>query len=261
MEDVDPDDPSQPQVDYYPKAEGVIRLVSYNVGVFSKFPEVYPNSLPQVANMIKEIEADVVGLQELDSVNRRHSTYQLAALGNALKWNYQFGRAMDYEGGAYGNGIVIPKTYGIIDTGHCILPKGDKGEQRSLVLIETDQFVFISTHLDHSSESACLGQIQKLNNYVQGKYYNYEKPVFLVGDMNSTPDSNAINLLETNWLRVSTKASTVVGGSKCIDHIFVYKHAVQVEVVGAATMTRFRAAEVNKTSDHLPIYVDVKLKQ
>ena len=67
--------------DYYPKAEGSIRIMSYNVGAFSKFMS---NSSSTIAAMIKEVEADVVGLNELDSVNLRHKVNQVAELAQEL---------------------------------------------------------------------------------------------------------------------------------------------------------------------------------
>ena len=52
-------------------------LVSYNVGVFSKYED---NTVPQVADLIRGTGASLVALNELDSCNRRHATYQLKEL-------------------------------------------------------------------------------------------------------------------------------------------------------------------------------------
>ena len=51
-----------------------LKIVHYNVGVFSKEIE---NSIPMIAGMMKELDADVISLNELDSCNLRHDTYQL----------------------------------------------------------------------------------------------------------------------------------------------------------------------------------------
>ena len=74
---IDPDD----DTDYYPKAEGSLRVMAYNVGAFHKFMQ---NSTSMVADMILEIEADVVGLNELDSINTRHKVNQVAELAQNL---------------------------------------------------------------------------------------------------------------------------------------------------------------------------------
>lgn len=57
-----PGEGEKPDVDYYPKNEGTTRLVSYNVGIFSK----YTDSYQMVADMMTEAKADIVGISELD---------------------------------------------------------------------------------------------------------------------------------------------------------------------------------------------------
>ena len=62
-----PGEGEKPDVDYYPKNEGTTRLVSYNVGIFSK----YTDSYQMVADMMTEAKADIVGISELDSCTVR----------------------------------------------------------------------------------------------------------------------------------------------------------------------------------------------
>ena len=52
----------------YPKSEGVTRLVSYNVGVFAKYAK---SGYKMTARMMKELDADAVCMQELDSCTTR----------------------------------------------------------------------------------------------------------------------------------------------------------------------------------------------
>ena len=66
-----------------------LTLLSYNVGVFSKYED---NTVSQVADVIREADASLVALNELDSCNRRHATFQLQELADALvkrvtEWN------------------------------------------------------------------------------------------------------------------------------------------------------------------------------
>ena len=52
--------------------EMTVRLCSYNVGTFSKSKSVLGHySYPEVASLLKEIDADVVGLNETDRGNNR----------------------------------------------------------------------------------------------------------------------------------------------------------------------------------------------
>ena len=90
----------------YPKGRKVTRIVQYNVGVFSKEID---NSIPMIASMMKEIGADALSLNELDSCNTRHTNYQLADLAKEMGgWNYWFSRAMAHREGAYGVGVAVP---------------------------------------------------------------------------------------------------------------------------------------------------------
>ena len=56
-------------------------LLSYNVGVFSKYED---DTTPQVADLIRSAGASLVALNELDSCNRRHATFQLQELASQL---------------------------------------------------------------------------------------------------------------------------------------------------------------------------------
>lgn len=249
-EDTDPDKV------FYPKEEGSFRIMSYNVGVFSKF---MTNSTKDIAKMIKEVEADVVGLNELDSCNTRHNVNQIAQLAAELGWQWYFGRAMAYRNGAYGNGVVLPRNEYIEDKYTVTLPKGTGSEQRSIAVVETEDYVIGAAHLDHTSEEAVMGQIAVVNNWAQTRYNNCSKPVFFVGDMNSGPTSEAIKAIEAAWDRLSSTEPTipVTAPDNCIDFIFHYKKSAPVTVKGTHTMTKFRSADVTKTSDHLPVYADV----
>ena len=251
---IDPND----KTEYYPKAEGSLRIMAYNVGAFSKFMD---NSTTTIAAMIKEIEADVVGLNELDSCNTRHKVNQVAELAQALGgWKWYFGRAMDYKSGAYGNGVVVPKSTNIVDKYFVTLPKGSGSEQRSIAVIETETYVLGAAHLDHTDTDACLGQVSVVNSWVEKKYKNSDKPVFFVGDMNSVPDSEPIAALKTQWNILSSMEHTIPvnNPNKCIDYVFHYKKSKAVTVTGTHTLTKVRTGDPKLTSDHLPVYADVK---
>ena len=64
-----PENPEEPVRDYYPKTDGATRLVTYNVGVFTKY--VSDGSYQMIADMMTEGKADLVGISELDSCTHR----------------------------------------------------------------------------------------------------------------------------------------------------------------------------------------------
>ena len=215
---IDPNDPTN----YYPKAEGSLRVMAYNVGAFSKFMQ---NSTGMVADMILEIEADVVGLNELDSINLRHKVNQVAALAQELGgWKWYFGRAMDYREGAYGNGVVVPKNVNIIDKYFVTLPPTSKkdSEQRSIAVVETDKYVMAACHM----EGSAMNQVAVVNSWVEKKYKNYNKPVFFVGDMNAVVGSEHIETLKQQFNIISNAQNSVPvdAPTKCIDYVFHFRH-------------------------------------
>ena len=241
----------------YPKSNGVTRIVQYNVGVFSKEIE---NSIPMVAEMMKEIGADAISLNELDSCNTRHENYQLEDFADAVGgWNYFYSRAMAYCDGAYGVGIAVPE--GILDSFTIPLPKGDGSEPRACCVVETKEYVLASTHLDYVDGPSIVVQARTINEALSKKYSKSKKPVFLAGDMNSLPDSETLDELKKEWdvLSVERDTHSAKNPHGCIDYILALRNKAKYKVVGSDVPTVFKNGDVTVASDHLPIYVDVKL--
>lgn len=253
------DGPQQVGSSFYPKKDGSFRIMVYNVGVFSKYMD---NSTDMVAAMIKEVEADVVALNELDSVNTRHRINQAAALASALgSWQWRYGRTMAYREGAYGNGVVLPPSSKILDHYVVSLTRMGDYEPRGLCVVETKDYVIASCHVDHSSDEYALSQMNEIIKWANSRYKDYDKPVFFCGDMNSVPDSEAIAKLKGAFDLISSAEPSVPvsGPTRCIDYIFHYRGSKAVKVIGSNTMTKFTNGDVTKASDHCPVYVDVKL--
>ncbi len=242
------------------KQEGTIRLMQYNVGVFHKSGE---NSAPDVAAIIKEYKADIVSLNELDSCNTRNPEYQLRELAYGLGgWEYRFGRAIPYRGGAYGDGIVTPSAIVYGAAGN--LPNFEGSEVRAFVVVETAQYVFISTHLDHEYENARLQQSRIINNYVLGKYGRSTKPVFLAGDLNATRTEACMQEFAQFWDILTPDAPTYPsdGADECIDYIMLLRNPgyVRVTPLKSGVITKSKEASLAKASDHLPVFADVRIK-
>ena len=241
----------------YPKDKGVTRIVQYNVGVFSK--EI-KNSIPMVAAMMKEIGADAISLNELDSCNTRHTNYQLKDFAEAMGgWKYFYSRAMPYREGAYGVGITVPEE--IMDSFTIPLPKGDGSEPRACCVVETKDYVLASTHLDHKAETSVIEQAKLINEVLAEKYSKSRKPVFLAGDMNSRPESETLKVLKEEWDVISVEKHTISAHNPraCIDFILALRNNAVYKVVGSDVPTVFKGGDVTVASDHLPIFVDVKL--
>ena len=227
-------------------------LLSYNVGVFSKYED---DTTPQVAELIRSAGASLVALNELDSCNRRHATYQLKELAAQLgDWSFQFASAFPYAGGAYGNGVVSRDK--VLSRYKVHLPKSDGSEPRSIAVVETDRCVFASVHLDYVGENSQRDQVEALNDWFKAVYGGAKKPVFLCGDFNAEPDSEAIQMMREGWTRLSGTDFTysTKNPRKCIDYVFAYKAAAPVKVVSSEVLTD----GTESFSDHFPVKVVVK---
>ena len=240
------------------KTQGVRRIVAYNVGVFSK----YHDSLQDIANMMQEMDSDVIALCELDSCNRRHGTFQLEDFTKILGegWSYRFGSAMSWAGGAYGIGVVDSGC--IRDSFEINLPKGEGHEPRVCVVTETEEYVMAAVHLDHKNEDVRMEQARIVTQKLKDRYGRSRKPVFLCGDFNAVPDSQTQALLSEDWTILSKTDPTYPADNprKCIDYILVLKNRAKYEVVKTEVCTELESADVRTASDHLPLYVDVIIK-
>jgi len=238
-----------------------LRLVTYNVGVFHKSGS---NSTDMVADMMKEIDADAISMNELDSCTTRHGEFQIRDFALAMgNWYYTFTPAMDYKGGGYGIGIVSSPKLPPLKQYRLHLAKGDGSEQRALAVCEFKDFVFCSTHLDHRSQSAQYAQAEQINTWIAANYGNSPKPVILCGDFNAVPTSETIKLMKEGWTVISPEDPTISSSSptKCIDYIMVYKNAAEkVSVLDAKVLDSFKKGDVTQASDHLPVYVEIKIQ-
>lgn len=235
-----------------------LTIVQYNVGVFDKYEA---SGFDAVTSAVKELGADVVTLNELDSCTvRTGGVYQLATFAQKMgKWNYLFASAMPYDGGAYGVGVASKPEYEIIRTDKIALPKLDGREPRAVAVVEYNDFVLCSTHLDLTEQSQ-LAQIAVINEYMDSHYADCGKPVFLGGDFNCMPGSKPIDLMKQSWNLLTPESETYPADvpRKCIDFIFVRPNGRTVTIESTSVPRTLENADLATASDHLPVALTVK---
>ena len=161
-----------------------------------------------IANVIKKANADFVSLQEVDFKTNRAKKYDLPTeLGYRTKMTSVFGRAMYYDGGEYGEGVL--SKYSFLSTRNVALPYTKGNEPRAALEIITvlksgDTISFIGTHLDHlKTDYDRVSQAKAINKaFSENKY-----PTILSGDLNDEPNSKTINILESFWKASYDKAN------------------------------------------------------
>ena len=127
---------------------------------------------------------------------------------------------------------------------------------------DVEDYVICTSHLDHVSSEAQLGQVELITKTMKERYGDSGKPVFLGGDMNATPSSETGKLLQKDWeILTITGFGTFPSDnpSKCIDYIMQLKGTPKCEVVGSQILRWFKSGDVTKASDHLPVMLDIKL--
>lgn len=185
---------SQSEVD----SARIIRILSFNILHGETMNENY--DLDVIAKVIIDADPHFVALQEVDYKTRRAQNYDLATeLGWRTKMIPIFARAMDYDGGEYGEGVLSRYTF--IQSRNVPLPYYPESEPRAALEIITvlpsgDTIAFAGTHLDHlEDERDRVAQAKRINEAFAGTKY----PVILAGDLNAMPGTTPINILEEMW--------------------------------------------------------------
>jgi len=157
-------------------------------------------NLDIIAQVIIDADPDLVAMQEVDYGTNRALKYDLTTeLGWRTKMAPIFGKAMDFDGGEYGEGLLSKYTF--LRSRNVALPFSPGNEPRAALEIITilpsgDTIAFIGTHLDHlRNDKDRVSQVKKINEVFSTNKY----PTILAGDLNAKPGSTPINILEGIW--------------------------------------------------------------
>ena len=176
----------------------IVRILSFNIlhGATTKGDF----DLEVIARVIKKTNPDFVALQEVDfKTNRAHKYDLVTELGWRTKLIPLFARAMKYDDGEYGEGVLSKHT--LLSSRNVALPFTPGNEPRAALEITTtiasnDTIAFVGTHLDHlKDEKDRVAQVKKINEVFSLNKY----PTILAGDLNAIPGSTPINILEEVW--------------------------------------------------------------
>jgi len=211
----------------------IVKVLSFNIlhGATTKGDF----DLDRIAKVIIDADPDFVALQEVDYKTNRAKKYDLVTeLGWRTKMAPLFARAMPYDGGEYGEGILSKHTF--LSSRNIALPYIPGDEPRAAVEIttvlpSTDTISFIGTHLDHLKlETNRIMQAKQINKTFSSNRY----PSILTGDLNAEPNSETMTILESIWSPSYDKENPQAtypsdNPTKKIDYVMVYpKHRWKV---------------------------------
>ena len=178
-----------------------VRVLTYNIhhgeGTDGRF------DLPRLAALIVSASPDLVALQEVDQrTERAGGVDQLAELERLTGMHGLFGKAMDFQGGAYGVAVLTRQS--VIRAMNRALPERADREPRTELTVDVRTSPdgplvhFTSTHLDQGRDQEHrLAQATFLNDVLAT---GRDLPGILAGDMNSRPDTEVMQMLAGRWL-------------------------------------------------------------
>ena len=222
-----------------------VRVMSYNVKNGIGIDDV--KDIKRCVNTIREVNPDVVAIQEVDSMTRRNKYYVLGKMGELLGYHTYFGKAITYQGGSYGVGVLSKKPALSVKT----YPLPNNKEARVLLVVEYEKYYMLCTHLSGVPRKLGRGiQVDIIRDVVS----KLDKPAFIAGDTNARPNSAPMKAFK-EFATVLTDESKMTAPShkpgKCIDYI--------MGANGSFKVKRDVVLYGNISSDHLPVYVDVKI--
>src|SRR5262245_43988822 len=229
-----------------------VRVLTYNIhhgeGTDGTF------DLPRLARVIESTQPDLVALQEVDQgTERAAGVNELTELGRLTRLHGVFGKAMDFQGGGYGVGVLSrwPLRHSEIHP----LPGSPEREPRTSLTVEVNinkngpPVRFTSTHLSQGRDVADrLAQANELNQRLARDDGGL---AILAGDMNSGLRTEVMQIFDGSWLNVSPEDPPPLnptGRPGRVDHVLVRPFSgwkvVEATVVDAPI-----------ASDHRPVLV------
>jgi endonuclease/exonuclease/phosphatase family metal-dependent hydrolase len=227
-----------------------VRVLTYNIhhgeGTDGKL------DLERIAKVVSDAKPDVVLLQEVDrGTTRTKKVDQAAELARLTKLKAAFGKAIDFQGGEYGQAILARAE----PTGVKVHPLPMKKGQEARVVLEAHldlggglpSLTVLGTHFQHDHAATREEQAAKVNEL----FGRLAGPAVLAGDLNAVPDSPPLKTLGERW----AVAKAFGGNSPTIPSDVPTK---QIDFVLYRPATRFKVVEVQVieekvASDHRPV--------
>jgi endonuclease/exonuclease/phosphatase family metal-dependent hydrolase len=230
-----------------------VRVASYNIrhgrGMDNRV------ALERTAGVLRSLEADIVGIQEVDrNVERSGRVDEPALLGNLLGMQHAFGAFMDYQGGRYG--LAILSRYPIASSREIVLPTGEEPRvalAARIVLPGGDTITAVNVHFDWVENDAVRVRQARVLTAVLD---TLSDPWLLLGDFNDDPDSRTLRLFE----------GMVHPAPKPADSSFTFPSGTpvkEIDYIFAQRSERWRSGTVHVVvdsvaSDHRPVRTTIR---
>jgi len=218
-----------------------------------------PYDHPLQIQVLKDLQPDVVALQEVDHFTKRSGGIDVSGdYARALGMTSHFAAAMPYGGGAYGAAVLskIP----VVEDESINLPVKDSEPRvcvvRFLQVPGVGIVAFAGVHLDSSDADTARLENAKL---IIARLQRIKEPVIIAGDFNDQPDSATLKLFaEAGFHRLTPQGDPnsfpADKPNITIDHILT-KDSDTVTIQDLGT----RVAPIPNASDHRPLQSHLKI--
>lgn len=215
---------------------------------------------PDLAAMSKQMEKDGVdaaGLQEIDMNNSRNDFDMLERLGEQGVYTHNsFQKAIDYNGGEYGIGIVSKTQLSKTDGGIYEAKTGeDRAWQKAVFEVDGEEVVLYNTHLSYENTEIRRQQMEELIAKVKADPAEYK---VITGDFNADQlhsefypfmeEFNLVNGWNGTWLETYNQTDDSMKVYS-IDNIITTRN-MRIDDLGV---------EENELSDHNMLYAKLVL--
>ena len=231
------------------EAQDTLRIMSYNIRNCRGLDNIY--DIQRTADVIRNSDADIIAIQEVDSVTRRSKGVDIAdTLAILCKMHAYYSTAIEYDGGKYGVAILSRKK--AIATYRAALP--GREEKRTILIAEYPELTFACTHLSLNEEDR-MASLEIIDSIAK----ECKKPFIIAGDLNDNPQSPFIKELSRNWKIIAPNEEPTFPADKpsvTIDYIAAKKECGrEIKAVDS------RVFEEPTASDHRPIATTIIIKK
>jgi len=229
-----------------------LKVMSYNIHVGQNSKN--EDKLKEIAEFIKASKADIIGLQEVDSVcNRSGKIDQMKFLAEQTGMYYAYARHFAFDGGSYGLGILSRYPLHTIKNNRISVTIAGKPETRALLSASFFQrkkeISFATVHMDYRDQRSRLKQSEEIVKMFSGN----RNPVILTGDFNAKPGTKELLALEVFFTDVSYLSGPTYPAVKPLNRIdFI--------MLSKAHLNKVKKQETLAVeySDHLPVVSSFK---
>lgn len=207
-------------------------------------------NLARIADVITAAAPDVVALQEVDRNTRRSGNVdQAAVLASLTGMTAVFGRAIDFDGGQYGNAVLLRHPHAVV--GNYPLPGV---EDRAVLLVDVywqgTVLTFGATHLDNTSQEDRIAAVTSIERILRARE---PKHTLLGADVNDIVGSPTVDALAPHWVLPTAGSPTFPSWAPTREIDYVLHRG------GAWSVLDYRVLNYPEASDHLSVVAALTL--